>query len=275
MYNHYKELIERVNKLLEHPWLKPPHAYYFSTPLKIRILLEDLKDYVDQNPNDQTNSSTKASIAPIADADTKTSYSVNPGELVNATVVDQVIAWVRGGNEGEVPKSLSEAFDAWLEKLRDVDNDKELSNISHGGTQGNLILFESLPKRRNLGPSAVDFYLEGCVPQERRDQVWAGASLSRYEEQAVMFRWMRQHFKDPNLSGITGYQIHELIAGDAAQCSVVTFWTGNHVYKGHLAAAFRAASSARDWLRQQGIVDQEWIANEAAAVSRALGEHRF
>ena len=68
MYSHYNYLIERVNKLLEHPWLKPPHAHYFSTPLKIRILLEDLKHYVDQNPNDQTNNSAKPPIVSIADA---------------------------------------------------------------------------------------------------------------------------------------------------------------------------------------------------------------
>ena len=54
MYSHYSELIERVNKILEHPWFKPPHTYYFSTPLKVRILLEDLKHYVDHTPNDAT-----------------------------------------------------------------------------------------------------------------------------------------------------------------------------------------------------------------------------
>ena len=59
MYSHYNYLIERVNKLLEHPWLKPPYARYCTTQLKVRILLEDLKHYVDQNPNDQTNNSHK------------------------------------------------------------------------------------------------------------------------------------------------------------------------------------------------------------------------
>jgi len=59
MYNHFTELIKRVDELLENPRLKPPDARYFTTQLKIRILLEDLKHYVRQNPSEQSNNSDK------------------------------------------------------------------------------------------------------------------------------------------------------------------------------------------------------------------------
>ena len=116
----------------------------------------------------------------------------------------------------------------------------------------------------------METYLEELAPPERLDLICNGAPLSDDERQIVVTRWVGQQFEDPDQGWVTAYQVHDLFADGVVQCALVTYWTDAYLDEGRLEAAFRTTSSAREWLRQQGILDEEWKEDASAAGLRAF-----